>query len=289
MSKNSCLEVATALPPELRRGNVVRSADLLAQGVTRSAIQRAAEHQQIVRLRDGWYALPGADDQVVRAVRSGGVLSCVSALALAGVWRPADDRRVHVRSRRGRVSGEGLRGCSTHLREHAPSRAVDPLDCAIRCLVWCLPRDEAIACLDSVLHLGLATPTGLRSLLPAGWIGPHLLLDRCDRAESGSESLVRLRLRRRNLRVRTQVAIPGVGRVDLLVGDRLVIEVDSVAHHTAARHYHADRLRDQRLIERGYRVVRVTWEQVMFEWSQAELTILAVVHRGEHRWGRQSG
>lgn len=43
---------------------------------------------------------------------------------------------------------------------------------------------------------------------------------------------MRLRLRRRKVELRTQVTIADVGRVDLLVGERLVIEVDSKEHHT---------------------------------------------------------
>lgn len=151
-------------------------------------------------------------------------------------------------------------------------------------MVWCLSADDVVACLDSVMNLGLATTDELRWMLPPSWAKAQTLLDRCDRAESGSESLVRLRLRRRNLRVRVQVRIEGVGRVDLLVGDRLVIEVDSRTHHTATAQYHSDRFRDQRLVELGYRVIRVTWEQVMFGWEPAEHAIMAAVHRGDHLW-----
>jgi len=44
---------------------------------------------------------------------------------------------------------------------------------------------------------------------------------------SGLETLARLHLRRRHIRVRSQVHIPPVGWVDLLIGGRLVLELDS--------------------------------------------------------------
>jgi very-short-patch-repair endonuclease len=36
----------------------------------------------------------------------------------------------------------------------------------------------------------------------------------------------------------------------------------------------------------GYRVLRITWEEVMFGWEEVEQQILAIVRRGDHRWPR---
>ena len=96
--------------------------------------------------------------------------------------------------------------------------------------------------------------------------------------------MIRLRLAGLHLTVATQVVIPGVGRVDLLVGERLVIEADSIAHHADADGYRRDRARDLRLARLGFRVLRLTWEQVMFEWDEVEATILGLVAEREHRW-----
>lgn len=53
------------------------------------------------------------------------------------------------------------------------------------------------------------------------------VLDKVDpRAESGIETMVRLRLESLNIRLRPQVSIPMVGRVDFLVGTSLIIEVE---------------------------------------------------------------
>ena len=95
---------------------------------------------------------------------------------------------------------------------------------------------------------------------------------------------IRLRLKKRRLKVSTQVEIDGVGRVDLLVGERLVIEIDSTAYHSGPQAYHRDRQRDLRLTLLGYHVLRFSWEQITFQWDEVEAAILAVVTAGDHVW-----
>lgn len=91
------------------------------------------------------------------------------------------------------------------------------------------------------------------------------MFDRLDpRAESGTETLVRLALTRAGLSAVPQVRIPGVGRVDLLVGSRVIVEVDSVAWHDDDASRARDYRRDLMLFRLGYVVVRVSWFQAMF-------------------------
>lgn len=112
---------------------------------------------------------------------------------------------------------------------------------------------------------------------------------RSDRSESGTESLVRYRLRSRQIGVRPQVSIESAGRVDLLVGRRLVIEVDSVAHHTSTAAYRRDRRRDRRLAALGYLVVRLTYEEVMYEWDNVLADLLMIIRSGAHLTPPQAG
>ena len=267
-------------------GGVLSTRALTRAGATKRVIRDCVDDGSMRRLRRGWYSLANADPRVVRAVEAGGGLGCVSALSWYGVWTPPAGGEIHVRTSRGRARGELVRTCSTHLHECAPRAAVDPLEKAIQAMVWCLDLHSAVACLDSVMDLGLADRGDLHALFPAGSVRPHRLIDCCEWAQSGTESLVRMRLRALHLPVLTQVEVAGVGRVDLLVGDRLVIEVDSRAHHTSQSAYHEDRRRDRELLARGHVVMRLTWEQVMFSWSEVEQDILAVTRRHEHMWRR---
>ncbi|MGK2308919.1 endonuclease domain-containing protein [Cutibacterium sp. V947] len=283
MSTTRLTEIA--VPAQLCLGGVVSTAALMGSGMSKAKIDTARRHGSIIRLRQGWWALPSADPNVVSAVRAGGVLGCVSALKMMGVWSPLDSR-VHCRGHREPPS-PAVRSCPAP-RRAAPIIAVDPPDIAVQSVVRCLGHDEAVAVLDSVVRKGLLTHEGLEERLLPIPAGRRILAD-LDWADSGTESLVRCRLRRLGLAVRTQVSINDVGRVDMLVGDRLVIEVDSVAHHTDLAAYSNDRRRDLELVSRGYIVVRIPWHQVMYDWDRVEPRILEIVSAGDHRGHVRAG
>ena len=114
----------------------------------------------------------------------------------------------------------------------------------------------------------------------AGW---------CDAAsQSGTETIARVGLRSRGIGVRSQVWIEGVGHVDLLVGDRLVVECDSAEFHDGYRSPN-DYLRTQELIRRGYIVLRLTYRDVVHDWPRAEALILEIVRARRHEWRAASG
>lgn len=270
------------IPWELCRGNVVRTATLIKDGWSRAQLRRAVRSGRLERLRHGWYAFPGADADVVRAVRSGGVLGCVSALKFHGAW-DLGQTRLHVhRSEFGRGKGGKLPWCRPVGDRPSPRGGVDDVADALRSASCCVSDDDFVVLLDSVIDRGLLTRAQAECCLSGISDRVDRLVEMSDRAESGSETMVRLRLRSRNVSIRPQVTIPGIGRVDFLVGKRLVIEVDSVEHHTSATNYHRDRLRDQRLVARGYLVIRVTWEQVMFGWDELEERIMSIIRNRLH-------
>ena len=110
------------------------------------------------------------------------------------------------------------------------------------------------------------------------------MIDRVDPdSQSGIETKVRLLLRARRIRFRTQAHVEGVGSVDFLVGDRLVIETDGRAFHTGPA-FEEDRRRDFELVMRGYLVLRLSYRQVIDDWDRTRAGILALVARGEHQW-----
>jgi very-short-patch-repair endonuclease len=93
--------------------------------------------------------------------------------------------------------------------------------------------------------------------------------------------MIRLRLRAAGIHLRSQVEILGVGRVDFLVGDRLIIEADSREHHLPK--YQADRTRDRVATGLGYLVVRLTYQDVVYGWDVAFGDIRAIIRRHAHR------
>lgn len=261
-------------------GGIATTAQLRARGVSERAMSEACRGGVLLRLRRGWYALPGTHPELCLAVRTGGSLTCVSALGRLGAWTPTGSR-VHVAlpvnaSRwRHRVSNEA----AVVIHWRGGGRAVlDSVPAALRAAATCLTLDELVAVLDSCLRLRLISRSALARLgLPARAVR---LADAS--ADSGGESVVRLRLRAMRCRFVTQARIPGVGRVDFLIGDRLVIEVDGYSVHGDREAFERDRARDLELVALGYIVIRVSYRQIEHDWPRIERLIRAILRSRRH-------
>lgn len=270
-------------------------------GFSRRAVDTAISAGEVIRVRRGWVATATANPDVVRAVRVGGVATAATVVRMHGI-RTSDDPTLHVRVARGAsrlrapdpasgVESRVLdrvhdRVCVHHRSDPAPTAAVDPLTLAIAEMLSCAPPDAAIAALDSALSSGVLVARDLELVRAFSLRSRHWIIDRADAgSESGIETKVRLLLRTRRIRHRSQVRIEGVGRVDLLVGDRLVIEVDGSRFHSGDDEFESDRRRDFELAIRGYLVIRLSYRMVTSHWDATRDHLLDVIARGEHRWG----
>lgn len=156
------------------------------------------------------------------------------------------------------------------------------MDIAVASAANCLDAEGLVVVLDSMLNRQMIEMADARAIVAASRFARSNLAERCDaRSESGTETIVRLRLRARGIHLRPQVAIRGVGRVDFLAGDRLIIEADSRQHHLAK--YQADRTRDRVATSMGYLVIRLTYEDVVYRWDVVVADILSVIRRRAHR------
>ncbi len=146
-----------------------------------------------------------------------------------------------------------------------------------------MTEEHWIAACDSVLESSLAHRADIVSVLgPRG----RTVLDQCDEnAQSGTESLVRVRLRALNFAVIVQPRIPGVGKVDLRVG-KLLIECDSKSHHTSLANYRNDRRRDRVALEHGWLTMRLTYDDVLYDWDGVLGSIRAITLPERHRMRR---
>ena len=72
----------------------------------------------------------------------------------------------------------------------------------------------------------------------------------------------------------------GPYEVDFLWPDHhLIVETDGAATHATPQAFEADRRRDAELAARGYRVLRFTWRQIVYE-PDSVLRAVAAVLRG---------
>ncbi|WP_019200682.1 endonuclease domain-containing protein [Tsukamurella sp. 1534] len=265
-------------------GGVVSRQMLLRCGVAAEEIDDAVRLRYLRVIRRGWYDAGGSDPRVVAAVRAGGVVACVTALGRRqGVWA-VPDAGVHIRRsihyRRGAVDT----GCRGYRPLAKALRAVDPIPEALACAARCAEAEQFVALCDSILrHRPGWTRSDIVPLLRGAPQRTVRLLDELDgRADSGVESLTRYRLRRAGIRVRTQVRVDGVGLVDMLAGERLIIECDGREHHLGAQ-FGRDRWRDLVGVSEGYLVMRLTYRAVLYQWDEVYPFIAAVIRRRDHR------
>ena len=276
------------------RGGLAGTYELYGDGFTRGDLRRAVQHRLVIRVRQGWYAMPGVRPELIQAARVGGRLTCLSGIRLHGAWQyPTDVLHVSTaanscrlrepldKTRRLSVSSP----VQVHWRNHAPSDGrllLAPLEC-LRDLLHCQPPEVVMTAVDSALYNGIIRLDQWQRVLSLAPAETRSAMPRPEpRCESGTETLTRIRLTPFRLPMRPQEQIPGVGRVDFLIGERLVIEVDGAEYHTDPERFEADRRRDAVLSRIHYRVLRFSYKQVMFRWQEVEDAILAAVIRGDH-------
>lgn len=68
-----------------------------------------------------------------------------------------------------------------------------------------------------------------------------------------------------------QARIPGVGHVDLLVGESQIIECDGEVHHSGTQ-FRTDRARDLAARDLGYDVLRLSYEQIWVTWEETNVS-----------------
>lgn len=258
-------------------GGVCRTSDLTRAGYTAFAIRQALATNRLLRLRQGIYCIDGSHP-AADAARHGGTMACASAVRAYGVWLLDDAKRLHVGVQlRGRTHPHFGCSCIAHRSRHNQEFGVVPLRVALVQVARCLGEETFFAALESALYLRLITRED------RGWIRSHVtsalaaLVDFArTNAESGLESLVRLRLFRLGIAARSQVRIATVGRVDLAIGN-VAIELDGRENHDGPSQRHKDLVRDARAARRGWRTLRFDYAMVVYEWELVRDAILAVI------------
>lgn len=270
--------------------------ELRALGCTPYELKRAVVRGEVLRPRQGWYCSPHLDASIVQALRVGGRLGCSSAARHHGLW--VRGTRLHVDVVRGaarlrdpndcrrRTGGRRVHLLTVHWRDARDTGgrlAVGVLDALIG-MTTCESPELVVAAADSALRRNLITGSEWSAATTSLPRRLRHLLARVDPAsESITESVARFRLQALGIDTRRQVRIPGVGFVDLLIGDALVIELDGKEWHVDEDRFEKDRLRDALLSIRGYRVLRFSYKQVFERWSEVRAAIEASIGRNDHR------
>lgn len=265
---------------------VIARFQLLNAGFRSHDVDRGLRRGVLKRVRHGWYQAPNfvtPNPDVVTAVASGGALTGARALALRGAW-DSGSPEIPVRAAyTHRIQQlDGVHPVALPQRNNSPiTQSVDSLEVAFQVLVLTNDATTVTVVGDSLIQRKLLSLTEMERLVESYPQSIRNRISRVDgKAESGAETFVRMWLEAQNVRFIPQFVVEQLhARVDFLVEGDVIIEVDSRAHHTGEVNYQRDRTRDQQLSALGYRVIRVTYEDVFFNWSVVSQTVLAALNQ----------
>ena len=280
-------------------GGLAATHELRTRGHTRAELAGAVR-SDVVRVRKGWYAPREVHPRLLAAARVGGIATCATGLELHGIWvvrDPAVHVRVPANAARLRspqpAGGRLRRGVVVHwLDERSRDERVralmstpisrllrDPLEC-LEDGLHCMAPELVAASADSLLRadpsLKRVWPSFVRAA-PERFRSALQLVDGV--CESGIETVFWVRTRALTVPIRRQVEL-GIGRVDFLIGDRLVVEVDGEEFH---RDFEGDRARDAAFSALGYRTLRFSYTQVLEHWNGVLAAVVGALARGDHR------
>jgi very-short-patch-repair endonuclease len=258
-----------------RQHGVVTSAQLVAAGWSPTVIRQRVHAGYLRRLNRGVYLVGPLETPHTAAMAAvlatEGIASSYPAAVLWD-WRPPRDGPIHVIA-----AGHNRPGITVHRATLHPAdvtrRHGIPVTSAARTILDLAATDDELdrALNEAMLqrrvsvhslneqfsryprHRGTAA---LKKLLESE---PHL-------TRSDAEIIMRDLIRKAGLpQPEANVRVEGF-EVDLVWrAQRLVVEIDSWAFHSMRRSFEGDRRRDQLLVGKGWRVIRITARQLTYE------------------------
>jgi very-short-patch-repair endonuclease len=257
-----------------RQCGVVTTAQLAKAGIGRRSVAHRVAKGWLAPMHRGVYCVgpvPGPYAREMAAIlATGGTLSHHSAAAIWG-FRPPYDGDVHItgtaRSRDGiRVHRSASLNAAVHLGLPltTPARTLHDLAPLV-------PQHELDRAVEEALIRGLATADDLGTrpaLRTASRTEPRLTRSEAERR------LLRL-VRAAKLPVPvTNTKVAGWEVDAIWPRYKLIVEVDGYAYHGNRAAFERDRRKDAALVAAGYRVIRITWRQIVDE-PHAVVALLA--------------
>lgn len=279
-------------------GPIARTHELRAKGVSKRELARAHREGEILKIRQGVYAAPETTDGLIHAAQHGGTPGCATAGREHGLWMLEAEKEPALHVWLGHTSErhECARTDCGGVRNHwdagiAELGTMPPVRNTLLQIAQCMGEEPFFVALESALRQNLLAHDAIRWLrrrLPEEmrWL---LKIAHTD-ADSGLESLLRLRLHLLGIELRSQVFIEGVGEVDFVLGDRLIIEADGKKNHDddpgeqplSPSRRHKDLARDARAAALGYETMRFDYALIVHDWPTVEAAIIAKVTVGAH-------
>lgn len=265
----------------LREG-IAHRADILRAGYAVATMRRFVRDGRARLIRRAWVTLPDAAPDLVTAATAGGRISCVSVARRRGWWLPPGlDPHPHLHLVPGSGSArlpEGWLGRLHWTMPLAPQgrSLTTTVEDALAHIAVCVPHDAALVLWESAVRVEGLAPESLRRIRWTTRVARELAQEVVGLSDSGLETLVVMPLRRWGLPVVQQAKVCG-RFVDMLVGERLVLQIDGFTHHSSSAQRTKDIAHDAELTLRGYTVLRVSYVQIVHDWPSVERRIRSAI------------
>ncbi|GAA4177774.1 endonuclease domain-containing protein [Gryllotalpicola koreensis] len=273
---------------DLNQGFTTRAA-LYSAGFSKRRIQEELSAGRIVAYGKLLVGRPTVSPAFRRAATMRARLACITAAKSMGLWTletdafhvvpPASNSHVHPD---GRLPRARVHWSSSPIEPDRSRLVVESGRNALAHIADCQPIAAAVATFDSAVRKGLVSVEELQRLASVrrGRFARVVALV-SDHADSGLESLTRVRLLWEGVACREQVVIDG-HPVDLLIGDRLIIQLDGKQHLEDPEQLERDRWQDRRLRRMGYTVLRYSYDDVVANWPTTWAEIRSHLAQSAH-------
>lgn len=262
-----------------------RDAARLAGFGQREQARRIASGELRV-VRRSWLALPTADPELVGAATAGARLTCLSLARRRGWWIPEGfvfDRHLSVKphGRSPSVEERTVIHWSQSIAPASPFTLVESIEDTLGHIAACVSEEAALIIWESAIRAENISVDALRNVRWKSRAARRCAEEVDGLSDSGLETIAVTRLSRWGIPIRQQ-AVLARKPVDLLIGERLVVQIDGFAHHSSSAQRSRDLAHDAELRLRGYTVLRFTYSQVVHEWPAVERTIARAIAAGAH-------
>lgn len=259
------------------RAGVARASTLRAAGFSRTSLDKELAAGRIVRIRRGIYSMPREATAFGLVLQHNALLTCLSAAPVYRLWTINDAGPVHLSPGHKRTPP----GTLTHGRcphPHHPWLPVAGLADVLIHSLRCLPEVESLVMLQCAAQRGDISLDFLRRKLPGNRNArARSVLDSViPRADSILEVLANYHFRRAGLHVRRHVELPGVGEVDFLIEECVVVETDGDTH-LEPRQVKKDRKRNNATLIGGRLGLRFGYDDVVHHPERMVSQVLAVL------------
>ncbi|MDZ5143540.1 DUF559 domain-containing protein [Microbacterium testaceum] len=266
------------------RGGIVHRQQILDAGIPASRLRATITRGEVDRVRRYWVTTKNAPAALVSAAQASGRLACVSAASVRGWWIPEGvDSSLHVAVKPDSHAppADVVTHWSAPLVPLPAHHLIESVPDCLEHVASCLPFEQALIVWESALRHERLHPDAVAKM---SWRTPasrRLASIATGRSDSGLETIFVVRLSPWGVSVRQQVLIAG-HRVDALLGDRLVVQLDGFAYHSTPQDRQRDLAHDRELIARGYTVLRFSYRDVVTDWASVERTLSTVIAQGLH-------